>query len=164
MKALTSAFATPLLAFLMLFPAMNGSAQNGKASSGSPSDAELEQYVEVKFALRDIQRERQKKVMEAIKSSSLGMKGYRKASTAQSKKDPGLSEEKQKEYEAVKKKVDAIQAKYRKKEQKKIKEMGMDPARYRKISQMKRDKEVRKRIRSIKEQKMDAAQKKEAGN
>ncbi len=162
MKALQNSFCTLALCAVMLFPVLKGNAQNAESTNG-PSDAELEQFVEVNLALRDIQRERQKKTMEAIKNSSLGMKGYRKASTAQGDDGKELSDKKQKEYETVKEKVESIHAKYRKKERKKMKEMGMDPARYREISQMKSDKEVRQRMIRIKEQKMEEAQK-ESGN
>lgn len=158
MKATTHAFITFTISCIFLIaPLMSANAQS-ESSAQSPSDAELEQFVEVDLALREIRRDRQKKVMEKIKSSSLGMKGYRKASTKQGKEGADLSEEKQAEYEDTKEKVESIQAEYRNRQREKIKEMGMEPSRYQEISAMKNDKKIREKMISIREEKMEAAQ------
>ncbi len=162
MKAIERAFPAFLLN-LSLITFFCGSLFAQESKGDTPSDAELEQYVEVEFALKEIRRERQNKMMEILKNSELGIQGYRKVDTKQNDEKAEVPEEKQKAYEAIKKKVKALQEKYRKKEVEKMKEMGMKPERYREISRMKKKKEVRDRMIRIKEQKMEEAQK-ESGN
>lgn len=160
MKAIAGFHRCIIMGAFLFFLGGTLSAQK-EGNSDVPSDAELEKYVEVNLSLRDIRRERQKKVHNAIKDSELGMKGFRRVASKQNDESAQVSEEEQKQYEATKKKIEKIQAEYRKKEKKKMKEMGMKPAKYREIAQMKMNKKVRQRIVRIKEKKMEEAQKDE---
>lgn len=141
----------------LLFFASDGIAQEN--DKDVPSDDELEQYVEVDLALREIRRERQKKVMDAIKGSSLGIQRFREVSTAQnSDVDIEVSKKEQKEFENVEKELEQIREKYGETEKQKIREMGMEVERYEEIGRMKTKKKVRQRMVRIQEKKMEEAQ------
>ncbi len=163
MKVVVDPSKSLILSSVLLFLFLGTSAQNGDNERKTPSDEELESYVEIDLALREIRKERQKKVMNTIKESELGMKGYRKVSTKQDDESAQVSEEKQKAYEKTKQEVKEIQKKYRDRIRKKIEEMGMEPSRFREIGQMKKNKEVRRKMIRIKEKKMEKAQE-ESGN
>lgn len=157
MKATLRNLSAYILSLPCLFLALSVSGQD-QGSNGDPSEAELERYVEVKLALRDLQRERKKKIMNAIQDSELSMKGYRRVSAAQGNEEKEVSEKEQASYEETKEKVESIQAEYRDKQKDKMKDMGMEPERYREIEKMKNKESVRERIIRIKEEKMEEAQ------
>jgi hypothetical protein len=159
MMALLAPHRTLFLSTLLLFLGIGVSAQNGK-NGDIPSDAELESYVEIDLELRKLRQERQKKVMNTIEDSELGVKGFREVSAKVGNKDAEVSDEKKEAYGSTKEKVREIQKEYRKKMRKKIRDMNMKPKRFREIDQMKRNKKVRKKIIRIREKKMEEAQEK----
>ena len=129
------------------------------ANSGkNPSDAELEQYVEIDLALGEIRRDRKKAVMKVLQDSELGVKGYREASSKGPDPEKELSEEKKETLKELRSEVKGVQKEYRKKEEKKIEEMGMEASRYKEIDRMMENEKVRKRMLRIKEKKMEEAQ------
>lgn len=146
-----------IIGLLFFIPAKS---QNGAIDE--PSDEELEEYVEVDLELRDMRRERGKKITATIQESSLGMRRFREVATAQNEEDPDVSEEEQKAYESLQEEVKGIQAEYREKETERIQELGMDPSRFEEIGRLKsKDKEIRNKIVRIQEEKMDEAQEKD---
>ncbi len=141
---------------LFLFASKGIAQENDK---DVPDDQELEKYVEVDLALRDIRRERQKKIMGAIEGSSLSIQRYREVSTAQnSDADMEVSEKEKKEFENVQTEIKDIRKRYDKKEKDKIREMGMEVDRFKEIQGMKTNKKVRKRMVRIQEKKMEESQ------